>query len=114
MAEAVRRLAEAGAELIGICGGFQMLGRSVADPHGLEGGTGSRSDDLGLLDLSTELAAEKTLIRRQGVHLPSGLPVRGYEEPDSGGVPACLRGWRCLRMRRRFRENLGQLPARHI
>ncbi|MGR0480858.1 MAG: cobyric acid synthase [Candidatus Electronema sp. V4] len=79
LTEAVRRLAEAGAEIIGICGGFQMLGRSVADPHGLEGGTGSISDGLGLLDLSTELAAEKTLIRRQGLHLPSGLPVRGYE-----------------------------------
>ncbi len=78
LAEAVRRLAGT-AEVIGICGGFQMLGQAVADPHGLEGEAGSVSSGLGLLDLRTELAAEKTLIRRQGVHLPSGLPVRGYE-----------------------------------
>jgi cobyric acid synthase CobQ/L-threonine-O-3-phosphate decarboxylase len=76
---AVRRLAAAGAEVIGICGGFQMLGHAVADPHGLEGEAGSVSGGLGLLDLSTELAADKTLIRRQGTHLPSGLAVRGYE-----------------------------------
>uniref|UniRef100_UPI003AA87A07 cobyric acid synthase n=1 Tax=Candidatus Electronema sp. TJ TaxID=3401573 RepID=UPI003AA87A07 len=77
--EAVRGLAEAGAEIIGICGGFQMLGHSVSDPHGLEGSPGSLSGGLGLLDLSTELAEEKTLSRRRGIHLPSGQLVRGYE-----------------------------------
>ncbi len=88
---AVRRLATAGAEVIGICGGFQMLGHTVSDPHGLEGEAGSLSSGLGLLDLSTELAADKTLIRRQGTHLPSGLPVRGYEihhgRSDSKAAP---------------------------
>jgi len=77
--QAVRRLAEAGAEIIGICGGFQMLGHSVADPHGLEGRQGSLSGGLGLLDLTTALAADKPLTCRQGTHLPSGQPVRGYE-----------------------------------
>jgi adenosylcobyric acid synthase len=77
---AVCKLAtEAGSEVIGICGGFQMLGQSVTDPHGIEGEPGSRSSGLGLLDLTTELDKDKTLTRRQGTHLPSGLPVYGYE-----------------------------------
>ena len=72
-------LAGQGREVVGICGGFQMLGRSVTDPHGLEGETGSRVRGLGLLDLETELAEQKTLIRRQGTHASSGQPVHGYE-----------------------------------
>lgn len=76
---AVSRRAKQGREIVGICGGFQMLGKSVADPHGLEGKPGSVGKGLGLLDLTTELAAAKTLTRRQGTHLPSGQPVRGYE-----------------------------------
>jgi adenosylcobyric acid synthase len=77
---ALRKLATEGStELIGICGGFQMLGHAVTDPHGIEGKPGSCSNGLGLLDLTTELAKDKTLTRRQGLHLPSGLPVCGYE-----------------------------------
>ncbi|MCW5200421.1 cobyric acid synthase, partial [Desulfobulbus sp. F4] len=76
---ALRRAAKQGREIVGICGGFQMLGKSVADPHGLEGQPGSVGKGIGLLDLTTELAAAKTLTRRQGTHLPSGQPVRGYE-----------------------------------
>jgi cobyric acid synthase CobQ/L-threonine-O-3-phosphate decarboxylase len=68
-----------GREVVGICGGFQMLGKSVSDPHGLEGEAGSCSRGLGLLELETELAADKTLTRRRGVHTPSGQPVHGYE-----------------------------------
>jgi adenosylcobyric acid synthase len=76
---AILRAAKQGREIIGICGGFQMLGHSVLDPHGLEGEPGSLRKGLGLLELSTELAAEKTLTRRQGTHLPSGQSVCGYE-----------------------------------
>ncbi|QOY95165.1 cobyric acid synthase [Massilia sp. UMI-21] len=49
-----------GGKLIGICGGFQMLGRTVADPHGVEAEAGV-SEGLGLLDIDTELAQEKRL-----------------------------------------------------
>ncbi|XOF34070.1 MAG: cobyric acid synthase [Candidatus Electrothrix sp. YB6] len=76
---AIKRLAGQGREVVGICGGFQMLGRSVADPHGIEGESGSCLQGIGLLDLTTELAADKTLTRREGVHVPSGQPVHGYE-----------------------------------
>ncbi len=72
-------LAGTGRTVVGICGGYQMLGGSVTDPHGLEGDPGSRARGLGLLKLTTELAANKTLTRRQGTHLPSGQPVHGYE-----------------------------------
>jgi adenosylcobyric acid synthase len=79
LAAAVLQAGQQGREIVGICGGFQILGKSVADPHGLEGEAGSLSGGLGLLELTTELAAEKTLTRRQGTHRPSGLPVQGYE-----------------------------------
>ena len=72
-------VAEQGCEVVGICGGFQILGRSVSDPHGLEGAAGSTLHGIGLLDLVTELAAEKTLTRKEGTHIPSGKPVHGYE-----------------------------------
>lgn len=67
----------AGPVVAGICAGLQMLGLSVADPLGLEGG--GRVDGLGLLAVRTELAAEKILRRTVGAHLESGLPVAGYE-----------------------------------
>ena len=73
------RLANQGREVVGICGGFQMLGDQLSDPHGLEGEAGSIIQGLGLLKLSTELAATKTLVRREGVHTRSGQPVHGYE-----------------------------------
>ncbi|MGJ3521604.1 cobyric acid synthase [Nitratidesulfovibrio sp. D1] len=66
-----------GPVVAGICAGLQMLGLSVADPLGLEGG--GREQGLGLLPVRTELAAEKTLRRTAGVHPHSGLPVAGYE-----------------------------------
>jgi cobyric acid synthase len=64
--------------LIGICGGFQFLGREIADPHGIESG-GRTLRGLGLLPLSTTLALEKTLKCVTARHLDSGFTVRGYE-----------------------------------
>ncbi len=49
-----------GGAVLGICGGYQMLGRSVADPAGLEGIAG-HEEGLGLLDLATDLTGDKTL-----------------------------------------------------
>ncbi|WP_159941551.1 MULTISPECIES: cobyric acid synthase [unclassified Nocardiopsis] len=71
--EHVRR----GRPLLGICGGFQMLGRTVADPDGVEAGPGSRAEGLGLLDVRTDFTAEKTLRLPSGRAL--GAPVHGYE-----------------------------------
>ena len=70
-----------GGKVIGICGGFQMLGRSVADPHGVEAAAGV-SEGLGLLEIDTELAREKRLALVSGqASLPgsASFALRGYE-----------------------------------
>lgn len=65
-------------ELVGICGGFQMIGREIADPHRIES-SGDTVEALGILDLTTVMAPEKTLSRVRAVHLESGQEVWGYE-----------------------------------
>ncbi len=67
-----------GGHLVGICGGYQILGRRLRDPHGLETSTVEIAG-LELLQIDTVLAAEKTLERKSGVHLESGLEVICYE-----------------------------------
>ncbi|WP_310961174.1 cobyric acid synthase [Nocardioides terrisoli] len=71
--EHVRR----GKPLLGVCGGFQMLGRTIADPSGVEGSPGAEVDGLGLLDVRTDFVAEKTLGLPVGEAL--GAPASGYE-----------------------------------
>jgi len=68
-----------GGKLIGICGGFQMLGESIDDPEGLEGAPGV-APALGYLAMRTTLAAAKQLRNMQGELCLPGHPVmRGYE-----------------------------------
>ncbi len=77
MAAALRSLPET-TQIIGICGGFQMLGVEINDPLGLETGLG-RVDGFGILPVRTSMAAEKTLTRLSATHEPSGHNVSGYE-----------------------------------
>ncbi len=67
-----------GGHVLGICGGYQMLGRTVCDPEGIEGPAGEEAG-LGLLDVATEMRADKQLSRVAAVHAASGLPITGYE-----------------------------------
>jgi len=67
-----------GGRVLGICGGYQMLGRSVADPEGIEGDPGE-TPGLGLLDVTTVMTADKRLARVRASHATTGLPVSGYE-----------------------------------
>jgi len=67
-----------GGKLIGICGGFQMLGRTVADPLGLEGPPGT-SQALCLLDFDTEMTRDKRLAQVAGRCLFAEATVSGYE-----------------------------------
>ncbi|WP_419730000.1 cobyric acid synthase [Lichenicola sp.] len=67
-----------GGQVIGLCGGYQMLGRRISDPDGVEGPPGS-VDGLGLLEVETVLAGAKTLSRADGTLLPESVPVSGYE-----------------------------------
>lgn len=77
-AKPLQRLAEKGCEIVGICGGYQILGKTIADPLGIESNLETITA-LGLLNITTELKAEKRLIRQKGTHLQSGLDVFGYE-----------------------------------
>lgn len=74
----LRRRFAAGTAIMGICGGFQMLGREVVDPHGEESALGS-VPGLGWLDMQTVMAREKITCQAQAVHVPTGLLLRGYE-----------------------------------
>lgn len=68
-----------GGRLVGLCGGYQMLGQRIGDPLGIEGAPGE-SEGFGWFDLRTELAAQKQLRNVEGrLHLPDGPVVRGYE-----------------------------------
>jgi len=67
----------AGGVVLGICGGYQMLGRTIADPDGLEGPPGT-SDGLGLLDVETVLQPVKVLRNEAARHLASGESLAGY------------------------------------
>ncbi len=67
-----------GGRIIGICGGYQMLGRRVADPLGLEGGS-EAVDGLGLLDVDTEMAPEKTLRNVTARARAHAAALSGYE-----------------------------------
>ena len=67
-----------GGRVLGLCGGYQMLGRSIADPFGMESG-GGRVAGLGLLDIETTLGVEKRLGHAAGVEITTRMPVAGYE-----------------------------------
>ena len=67
-----------GGAVLGICGGYQMLGKTVSDPEGIEGPP-AEAPGLGLLDISTTLIAAKTLVEVSGREGLSDLPVAGYE-----------------------------------
>ena len=66
-----------GGRVLGVCGGYQMLGRVIADPDGVEGPPG-RAEGLGLLDVETVLTGDKVLRPVRGT-LASGEPFEGYE-----------------------------------
>ena len=66
-----------GGHVLGICGGYQMLGRSVADPDQIEGNA-THAEGLGLLEIDTVLGGDKTLVEVEGTHV-SGARIRGYE-----------------------------------
>ena len=74
LAAAMRR----GARVLGLCGGYQMLGRVIADPEGIEGPPGSVAG-LGQLDVETVMGAEKTVTLTEARHVGSGEAAAGYE-----------------------------------
>ena len=67
-----------GGHILGLCGGYQMLGKQIDDPSGLDGPAGS-TEGLGLLNINTEMLPEKTLKKVTAIHRESKLAVNGYE-----------------------------------
>lgn len=67
-----------GGRVLGICGGYQMLGRVVSDPDGLEGPPGD-TPGLGLLDIETIMTPQKRLTEVTAIHAQSDIPFEGYE-----------------------------------
>ena len=80
MAEAIQNYAAAGGTVLGICGGFQMMGQMIADPEGIEGQAG-RYQGLNLLPIKTVITGQKIARQRQvtSSYPQEGLPVTGFE-----------------------------------
>lgn len=92
----IQKLAGAGTAIIGICGGYQMLGQSLSDPYHVEGGGSMRG--MGLLPIETVFSPQKTRSRTSGA-VPAcqglfqtlgGCPVEGYEIHMGTGTEAGL------------------------
>jgi adenosylcobyric acid synthase len=67
-----------GGHVLGICGGYQMLGQVISDPDGIEGTAGD-SAGLGLLDVVTQMTGDKRLTSVHAMHVDTELPFEGYE-----------------------------------
>jgi adenosylcobyric acid synthase len=67
-----------GGHVLGLCGGYQMLGRTVSDPDGIDGPAGT-VEGLDLLDVSTTMRGDKSTTLVSGMHCATGTPVEGYE-----------------------------------
>ena len=76
--EPIRRHAEKGKWLLGVCGGLQMLGTDILDPLHMESPE-ERTPGLGLLELSTTFSSAKTLINVRRANTPLPVPAAGYE-----------------------------------
>ena len=83
---ALRQRVEAGAFLVGLCGGYQMLGERLEDPAGVESAK-PESLGLGFLPITTRFHQEKALYQVAAVHEGTGLPVSGYEIHMGDSMP---------------------------
>ncbi|NIZ09011.1 cobyric acid synthase [Pseudooceanicola sp. HF7] len=82
-----------GGHVLGLCGGYQMLGRSISDPEGIEGRPGSYTG-LGLLEIETVMKPAKRLALTEARHIASGATLSGYEiHLGETEGPDCARAW---------------------
>lgn len=82
-----------GGHVLGLCGGYQMLGKTISDPDGVDGRPGN-VEGLGLLDVNTVMAGKKQVTLRNARAIPAGEPVSGYEiHMGQTEGPDCARAW---------------------
>jgi adenosylcobyric acid synthase len=82
-----------GGHILGLCGGYQMLGKTIDDPHGVEGPPGKVAG-LGLLDVHTVMSDDKRVTLTQATSQDGNLPVSGYEiHMGRTTGPDCGRAW---------------------
>jgi adenosylcobyric acid synthase len=80
-----------GGYILGLCGGYQMLGQMIHDPDGLEGNSGA-TPGLGFLQAETTLLPDKTTVETKGTHIGTGTALSGYEIHLGNTVgPDCAR-----------------------
>jgi adenosylcobyric acid synthase len=116
LAAGVSRAALEGVPVLGVCGGLQMLGRAVSDPLGTEGG--GSAPGLGLLDLETVMAADKTTRQTTLSDPETGASLTGYEihhgvTEAGAGVQTLVPGllWRQGNVRGTYLHGLLENPA---
>jgi adenosylcobyric acid synthase len=77
--EAIREMRST-VPILGVCGGYQMLGKTIVDAQGLEGGMGQECAGLDLLDVTTYFETyDKRTVQVEGRMIPNGEAIRGYE-----------------------------------
>ncbi|WP_137701605.1 cobyric acid synthase [Marimonas lutisalis] len=82
-----------GGHVLGICGGYQMLGKTIDDPDGIEGAPGKVAG-LGLLNVETIMKPEKHLALQQATYRPTGAALSGYEiHIGETSGPDCTHAW---------------------
>lgn len=82
-----------GGRVLGICGGYQMLGKQISDPLGIEGAA-TTVQGLGFLDVQTQMSPQKRLARTSATYLPTGDAVEGYEiHLGQTSGPDCTHAW---------------------
>lgn len=82
-----------GGRILGICGGYQMLGRLIHDPEGIEGAPES-VEGLGFLDVETDMQPQKHLRPVEATYIANGAPISGYEiHIGETAGPDCDRPW---------------------
>lgn len=87
------RHAKHGKSVLGICGGYQMLGTVIKDPDGIEGPVG-QVQGIGLLQVETTMTPKKILSEVSGIDLSTGANVAGYEiHIGHSEGPDCTRPW---------------------
>ncbi len=85
-----------GGAILGLCGGYQMLGRRISDPEGLDGAVGV-TEGLGLLEIETLMRPKKRLALSAAHHVPTGAAVSGYEiHMGETSGPDCTRPFAAL------------------